>query len=99
MFGLIEAADQEQAPGLENARMRSVYVVAVGFERRAGCAECPRCPTQVARDECDLGLSDDTPRARYCLFRTEGVRRTSQESLRSNEIAELRHGDASQRKG
>jgi hypothetical protein len=31
------------------------------------------------------------------LFRTEGARRTSHESLRSNEIAELRHRDASKR--
>src|SRR3989442_8400204 len=31
------------------------------------------------------------------LFRTEGTRSTSQESLRSNEIAELRHRDASKR--
>src|SRR5206468_1048151 len=31
------------------------------------------------------------------LLRTEGARRTSQESLRSNDIAELRHRDAAKR--
>jgi hypothetical protein len=33
------------------------------------------------------------------LFRTEGAPRTLQESLRSNEIAELRHRDTSRREG
>src|SRR5216117_2264289 len=36
-------------------------------------------------------------RASDRLFRTEGTRSTSQERLRSNEIAELRHRDASKR--
>jgi Beta-galactosidase len=56
-----------------------------------------RRPTQVARDERDLGLGDDAPRAGHSLFRTEGARSTSHESLRSNEVAELRHRDASKR--
>ena len=96
-LGLVEAADQEQAPDLEIPRMRGIYAVAVRFERRPRCVERLRRPAQVARDECDLGLGDDTPRAGHGLFRTEGARRTSQESLCSNEIAELRHRDASQR--
>jgi hypothetical protein len=50
----------------------------------------------VARDECDVGLGDDTPRAGHGLFRTERARSTSQECFCSNEIAELRHRDASQ---
>ena len=32
-LGLVEAADQEQAPDLEIARMRGIYTVAVHFER------------------------------------------------------------------
>jgi hypothetical protein len=56
-----------------------------------------RRPAQVARGECDLGLGDDAPGAGHGLLRTEGPRRTSQEGLRSNEIAELRHRDASKR--
>src|SRR5262245_37614908 len=79
--------------------MRGIDAVAVRLERRPRDAERLRGPGQVARDEGDLGLGDDAPRARYRLFRTEGARRTSQESLRSNEIAELRHRDASQREG
>ena len=71
--------------------------VAVRFERRPRRVERLRRPAQVARDERDLGLGDDAPRAGHGLFRTEGARRTSQERLRSNEIAELRHRDASKR--
>src|SRR4029077_8316062 len=47
--------------------------------------------------ERDLGLCDDTPRTGHRLFRAEGARRASHESLRSSEIAELCHRDASQR--
>ena len=96
-LGLVEASDQKEAPDLKIPRMRGVDAVAVRFERRPRCVERLRRPAQVARDECDLGLGDDTPRARQRLFRTEGTRRSAQESLRSNEIAELRHRDASQR--
>ena len=77
--------------------MRGVHPVAVRFERRPRRVERLRRPAQVARDERDLGLGDDAPRAGHGLFRTEGARRTSQESLRANEIAELRHRDAAQR--
>ena len=71
--------------------------VAVLLERRPRRVERLRGPAQVARDERDLGLGDDAPRAGHGLLRTEGTRRPSQESLRANEIAELRHRDASQR--
>jgi Bacterial extracellular solute-binding proteins, family 3 len=54
-------------------------------------------PTQVARDGRNLGFRDDAPRAGHGLFHTECTRSTSQEGLRSNEIAELRHRDASKR--
>src|SRR5271166_3232038 len=74
--------------------MRGVHPVAVLFERRPRRVERLRRPAQIARDERDLGLGDDTPRAGHGLFRTEGARRTSHESLRSNEIAELGHRDA-----
>ncbi|MEA2725954.1 MAG: hypothetical protein QOF70_429, partial [Acetobacteraceae bacterium] len=96
-FGVIEAPDQEQAPDLEIPRMRGVHPVAVRFERRPRCVERLRRPAQVARDECDLGLGDDTSRSGHRLFRTERARRTSQESLCSNEIAELRHRYTTQR--
>src|SRR6185503_10458937 len=83
---------------LEMPRKRGVEMVAVCFERRARDLERFRRPTQVARHERDLRLGDDAPRAGHGLFRTEGARRTSQERLRSNEITELRHRDASKRK-
>src|SRR2546430_16747145 len=88
MLGLVEAADQEQAPDLESARMRGIYAVAVRFECHPRCLERLRGPAQVARDECDLGLGDHAPRAGHRLFRTERTRSTSQESLCPNEIAE-----------
>ena len=96
-LGLVEAPDQEQAPDLEIARMRGVHPVAMRFERRARGVERLRGPAEVARDERDLGLGDDAPRAGHGLFRTEGARRASQQRLRADEIAELRHRDAAQR--
>jgi hypothetical protein len=96
-LGLVEAPDQEEAPDLEIPRMRSVHPIAVLFERRPRRVERLRRPAQVARDKRDLGLGDDTPRAGHGLFRTEGARRTSHESFRANEIAELRHRDPSKR--
>ena len=77
--------------------MRGVDPVAVRLER------CPRClerlgrPTQVARDKRNLGFGNDASRAGDGLFRTERTYRTSQERLRSDEIAELCHRDASKR--
>jgi hypothetical protein len=90
--------DQEEAPDFEIPRMRGVHPVAVRFERRPCRVERFRRPVQVTRDERDLGLGDEAPRASHGLFRTEGTRRTSQESLRSNEIPELRHRNATKRK-
>ena len=78
-LGLVEAPDQEQAPDLEIPRMRGIDPVAVRFERRPRRVERLRRPAQVARDERDLGLGDDAPRAGHGLFRTEGARRASQE--------------------
>jgi hypothetical protein len=96
-LGLVDASDQEEAPDLEIPRIRGVHPVAVLFERRPCRLERLRRQAQVARDEGDVGLGDDAPRAGHGLFRTEGTRSTSQESLRSNVIAELRHRDASKR--
>ena len=96
MFGLVEAADQEQAPDREILRMRGVYAVAVRLERGPRCIERLCRPGEVARGQRDLGLGDDTSCAGHRLFRAEGARRASQQSL-SNEIAELCHRDASKR--
>jgi len=77
--------------------MRSVHPVAVLFERHSRGGERLRGPAQIARDKRNLGLGDDTARARHGLFRTEGARRASQQSLRAIEIAKLRHRDAAKR--
>src|SRR6185437_1678115 len=90
--------DQQEAPNFEIPRVRGVHPVAVRFERRARRVERLRRPGEVARGERDLGLGDDAPRTEHGLFRTERTRGTSQERLRPNEIAELRHRDASKRK-
>jgi hypothetical protein len=95
LFCLIEAPDQKKPPRLEIPHMRGVHPVAVLFERRPRRVERLRAPAQLARYERNLGLGDHTPRARHRLVRTEGSRRTSQECPRPNEIAELRHRDAS----
>ncbi len=96
-LSLVDASDQEEPPDLEIPRMCRVDPVAVRFERRPRRVERLRRPAQLARDERDLGLGNDAPRARHGLFRTEGTRSTSQESLGPNEIAELRHRDAAKR--
>ena len=88
---LVEAPDQEEAPDLEIASMGGVYVVAVLLERRPRCLQRLRGSAQVARGEC---LGDHAPGVGHRLFSTEGTRSTSQQSVRSSEIAELRHGDA-----
>ena len=96
-LGFVDAPDQEEAPGLQIPRVRGFCPVAVPFERRPCRVEGLRRPAQDARDERDLGLGDDAPRAGHGLFRTEGTRGTSQERLRPSEIAELRHRDAAKR--
>jgi hypothetical protein len=97
MFGLVKAPDQKEAPDLETPRMRGVQPVAVLLKRRPGCLQRLRRPTQIPRDERDLGLGDDTPRACHGLSRTKGACGASQERLRSHQIAESRHRDAAER--
>jgi hypothetical protein len=77
--------------------MRSIHPVAMPFESRPCCLERFYRPAQVARDKRNLGFGYDAPRTRHSLLRPEGTRCTSQKSLRSNEIAELRHRDAPKR--
>ena len=96
-LGLVELPDQQQTPNLKMLRMRGVRPVAVPLERRPRRVERFGGPAQVARDECDLGLGNDAPRAGHRLFRAEGARRLSQQSLGPNELAELSHRDAAKR--
>src|SRR5918995_3033572 len=96
-LGFVEAPNQQEAPGLEIPRVRRVDAVAVRIERRPRRVERLSGPAQVARDERDLSLGDNAPRAGESLFRTKRTRGTSQENLRTRKIAKLRHGDASKR--
>jgi hypothetical protein len=93
-FGLIEPPDQEEAPDFEMPCIGGVHPIALLFERRPHRVEYLRRPSQIARDDRDLGLGEDTPSAGRRLFWSEGTRRSSQESFRSNEITEPRHRDA-----
>ena len=97
MLRLRDPPDQDEAPDFEIPRMRGVDPVAVLFECRPRGVEGSRRPAEIARGERNLGLGDDAPRAGHGFLRPEGARRTSQERLRANEIAELRHRDASKR--
>jgi hypothetical protein len=96
-FGLVEAPDQQKTANLEMPRVRGVRPVAVPLERRPRSIERLGGPAQVARDECNLGFGNNAPRAGHRLFRAKGARRPSQQSLRSNEVADLGHRDASKR--
>jgi hypothetical protein len=97
-LGLVEAPDQEEVPNLEILRKGGVRPVTVLFECRARCLKRFRGPTQVARDDRDLCLGDNTSGASHDLFRTEGARSASHECFGPWEITEPRHRDASKRK-
>ena len=97
VLGLVEAADHEQMPDLERARMRGIGPVAVGLERRDGGIQRLGGPAELARSQCDLGLGDDAAGAGHGLLRAKAARGAPQQRLGATEIAELRHGDAAQR--
>ena len=98
-LGFVNVSDQEEAPHLQVPCVRGVPSVLVPFERGPRRLECFGGPAQVARYECDFGLRDDAPRARYRVLRAEGTRRASDKSLGSGEVTELGHRDASKGKG
>ena len=53
-----------------------------------------RRPAQLARRQSYLGFGNHAPRAGEHLFRAESTLRTSQQSPRTNQIAQLRHRNA-----
>src|SRR6516164_4966098 len=79
-------------------RVRGVRPVAVPLEHRLRSVERLDGKAQIAGDECNLGFGNDAPRTGHLLFRAKSARRPSQQSLRSDEIAELGHRDAAKRK-
>ena len=93
-LGLVEAADQQQAPGFEVQRMRGVDAVAMRLERCSRGVESLGGPGEITRDERDFGFGDDAARAGYRLPWTEGAGSALQKRLGPGEIAELRHRDA-----
>jgi hypothetical protein len=70
-------------------------VVTVRFECRPRPVQGLLRPAQIARGERNLDLRNDAPRTGHDFFRAEGAGSTAQKSLRPNQIAELRHRDAS----
>jgi hypothetical protein len=97
MFCLVQAPDQEKTPDFEMARMCCVQPIAVLFKCRSCRFERFRRPAEITRDKRDLGFGDETSCASHRFSRTEGARRTSQQRLRTYEIAELGHRNASKR--
>ena len=79
--------------------MDGVEHVTVLFEGRPGGAEFLHRPSQIPRDKGDLCLGEHASRVGHGLLRPKGTRRTLQEILSLREIAQLRHGDASQGQG
>jgi hypothetical protein len=71
-----------------------VISIAKFFERRPRCVEQLHRTTQFARDERNLGVSDDTPRAGHGLLRPESTCGASQKFTGAREIAELCHRNA-----
>ncbi len=97
-FGLRHAPDQQLAADLEIPCMSSVDEVAVPRERRARRCQALRGPVEFTRDERDLRLGDDAARARDAFLRTKGTPGTAQQQFGARQIAELRHGNAADRK-
>ena len=62
VLGLVEPPDQQNSADFEMPRMGGVHPVAMRFEGRPRRVERLRRPGQVARNERDLGLGDDTSR-------------------------------------
>ena len=97
MLGLVEAPDQQEAPRFQRSRVRGVDPVAVCFEDHPRLLERLRGPAQIARDERNLCLGDNAARAGHNFLWMEATLGPAQQRLRSSEIAELRHRNASKR--
>lgn len=95
---LIEAANEKKTPDFEVPRMRRVHPVAMLFERGARRFKRLRRPAEIPRDQRDLGLSNDASCTGHGLFWAEGARGLLQKGPRPDEIAELSHRDAPERK-
>jgi len=98
-LGLIEAADQELAAGLQVPGVRGVGRVAVGLQGRARGLQRLLGPGQLARNQRDLGLGHHAAGARQRVFRIEAAGGAAQQGFGAPEIAQLRHGDAAQGQG
>src|SRR5262249_54096394 len=71
---------------------------------RSPCPSSAACAVSSAlaeklksRETSAISASADAPRTSHRLFRAKSARRPSQQSLRSNELAELGHRDATKR--
>jgi hypothetical protein len=98
LVGFVEAPDQYETSDLEIPCLRGISAIAVLFEHYARRLERLRGPPQLPRGECDFGLGHHAARACHRLLWAEATRGTPQQNLRSDEVAELRHRNAAERK-
>jgi hypothetical protein len=96
-LGLVNTPDQQKATRLEIPCLSGIHPVAMVFEHLARGIQRPCGPSQLACNERNLGLGDNTPCSRDDLLRTEGPSSPSQQTLRSTELSELRHCNPTQR--
>jgi hypothetical protein len=71
-LSLVEMPNQEKTRTSKCHAWAAFTRVAVLLERRPRRFKCLRRPIEVARDDRNLGLAYDTPRARHRLSRTAG---------------------------
>ena len=97
-LGVIEAADEQQPPHFEIARVRRIGEVAMSFERRARRFECFRRASPGRARPAPLPPRATTQRARASGCFVPNPRAAPRSNtLGPREVAELRHRDATQR--
>jgi len=94
-LSFVESTYQQEAPDLQISRVGRIHSVAVRLEGRAGRVEGFCSLAQVPGRERDLGFGNDASSASDDLFRAKSACGTSQQFSGPNELAELRHGNAS----
>ncbi len=98
-FSVVDTTKEQLPPGLEVPRMCGIDRIPVLFQRRACVRERTGRPSEIPRDQRDLGFGDGAHGAGHDFVPTERPRRTPHERPGPLEIAELRHGDAPKGKG
>ncbi|MGN6193191.1 MAG: hypothetical protein ACTHM4_13755 [Rhodanobacteraceae bacterium] len=97
MLGILDSADQQQAPRREACRMRGVDAITTSFEHCLRSIERLGRPGEIARHQRDLRFGHHTSRPCDVVPGAEGLHRLLEKLLGASEIAKLRHRDAAQR--